>query len=659
MPDANTIHGWAPLEALARILNLRGRNISLQELRESYPENLDASTLAQAIEVQGLAARAVKIRPADLDQLELPTLIQMKKGDWTVLVGHGKGYWTVDGAHGPNRIPSDALLDHLDGWAIEVGDHFSEDCGFWRRVLILIGRHRRTLARVGIAALCMQAMALLPPQLTRLIFDRALPQRAPSLLAILAIAAVLVAGFQAWVGWLRERILLSLETRLDLDLERDFLGHLLRLPFPALNSKTLGELLQGFSGLSAAREVVTGSALGAILDGATAASYLVVLVIMMPGPAILVFIVATLMAVLTLAVGLLQMRQQRLEVRARAEEQGFLSEILNGVATIKAAGAEERGLLRWLDLLSKEYRLGLRRMRVGLWPEVGLDALRQSVNAAILVWGGYAVLQSRVGLGSLMAFVQMSSAFLTASMNLANAYLAFVVLHPQLAPAVEVLEIEPSSRALPSSALPLRGPVLLEGVWFRYESKGPWVVKDRDLKVEPGEVYHLQGPSGCGKSTLLRLIAGLYTPDQGSISIGGQAPPAASGSYIYLPQVVQLFGGSILDNLSLLSGHATVDQLLETAEQTGLQELLDRLPMGLNTILPPGGGNFSGGQRQLIALTAVLASRRPLLLLDEAMSNLDWLSQKRINQSAEFAGKTIIYTSHEHTLRRTQRISVA
>ncbi|HTL99239.1 MAG TPA: ATP-binding cassette domain-containing protein, partial [Holophagaceae bacterium] len=271
----------------------------------------------------------------------------------------------------------------------------------------------------------------------------------------------------------------------------------------------------------------------------------------------------------------------------------------------------------------------------------------------------YLVLQSEAGLGTLVAFVQMSSAFLSAFLNLANAYLAFVVLRPQLAPAVEVLEVETRPRVLPALARPLTGPVLVEGVWFRYEPKGPWVLKDSELRVEPGQVKHVQGPSGCGKSTLLRLIAGLYEPDQGNISIGGRPPASASGSLIYLPQFVQIYGGSILENLKLLSGQASLDRLLETAEQTGLQELLDHLPMGLETILPPGGGSVSGGQRQLIALTAVMASQRPLLLLDEAMSNLDWLSQKRINHCAELVGKTIVYTSHEHTLRRERRVSVA
>lgn len=652
MSKAPTLKGLPPLEAMVCILAQRGRRVSQQELRETCPDELDPSSLAQALETHGLAARMVKIRPEDLHHLSLPALLQIEGDSWILLQECKNKNWVVEGASGSSFISSEELLSALSGVALEVDEPFPEILGFWPRVLALLARHRRVLMRVVFAAFCMQALALLIPQLTRLIMDRALPQRAPSLLVTLAVAAILVSGFQAWVGWLRERTLLYLETRLDLNLEKGFLDHLLHLPFLLLNRKTFGELMQGFSGLSAAREVATGSALGAILDGLTAASYLVVLMLTMPGPAGLVLVVAIFMACLTIAVGHLQMRQQRLEVKARSKEQGFLAELLNGIATVKAAGAEKRGISHWLALVREEYLLGLRRMRIGLWSEVGLDALRQGMNVAILVWGGYMVLQSEAGLGTLMAFLQMSLAFLGAFLNLSNAYLALVVLRPQLAPAVEVLEVEARSRAPRLTARPLKGPVLAEGVWFRYESKGPWVLKECALRVEPGEAHHIQGPSGSGKSTLLRLIAGLYTPDQGSISIGGQPPASTAGSVAYLPQFVQLYGGSILENLKILSGQASLDRLMEAAEQTGLHSLLDQLPMGLNTVLPPGGGNFSGGERQLIALTAVLASQPPLLLLDEAMSNLDWLSQNRIKKSTELSGKTIIYTSHEHALRQ-------
>jgi ABC-type bacteriocin/lantibiotic exporter with double-glycine peptidase domain len=175
-------------------------------------------------------------------------------------------------------------------------------------------------------------------------------------------------------------------------------------------------------------------------------------------------------------------------------------------------------------------------------------------------------------------------------------------------------------------------------------------LKGYSLRVELGERRWIHAPSGFGKSTLLRIIAGLYPPDQGLVSVGGLAPADAKSQLVYLPQFVQLYGGSILENLRLLSGGANHDRLMAAAETTGLGQLAQTLPMGYNTVLPQGGGSLSGGQRQLVALTAVMASDRKLLLLDEAMANLDWMSRDWLHQSDWFRDRTIIYASHEARL---------
>ncbi len=119
-------------------------------------------------------------------------------------------------------------------------------------------------------------------------------------------------------------------------------------------------------------------------------------------------------------------------------------------------------------------------------------------------------------------------------------------------------------------------------------------------------------------------------------------------SCFYLPQFTQIYAGSILDNLRFLSGGGVdYDCLMEAAEATGLDDLVGALPMGYDTLLAQGGANLSGGQRQLVALTAVMASDRRLVLLDEAMANLDWVSRAWLHGSPWFRDKTVIYASHD------------
>jgi ATP-binding cassette subfamily B protein len=177
---------------------------------------------------------------------------------------------------------------------------------------------------------------------------------------------------------------------------------------------------------------------------------------------------------------------------------------------------------------------------------------------------------------------------------------------------------------------------------------------DYNLSVAPGAVIHLDGPSGSGKTTVLRLIAGLHEPQLGQIRVFGQRPRQSRHSIYYLPQRVHLFDGTILDNLSILSG-AEAEQLRVAAVCTHLDEWVSTLPLGYDTPIRAGANNLSGGQRQLIAVTAAIASHRPLLLLDEALANLDRPTQARLIRDDVLAGRTVIMVTHHDTVANHRR----
>lgn len=644
---ADTLCGYSPERGLHRLLELRGEVCTHQELREQAAGAFDLEALLRLLQRHGIEARPVRTQTADLAHLDLPTLVRQGEDAWLILRSASPNGFLVEGADGSRELSLQALGEIQDGWALELRLALPRTKSLWRAALVLVGRHQRTILHVAGASLGLQVLALVSPQLTRLAMDRALPEGGGSLLGLVAMGMILVALFQAWVGWLRQRTLLFLETRLEVGLAQDFLSHVLSLPFPFLHKRSLGDMLQAHAGLEAAQNLLTERLLGSVLDGLLAFLYLGVMAASLPGPTVAVVIVTLVMLLLVLAVGRLQENFQRREVEAQIRERGFLVELLKGVATLKAAGAEGPILRRWLGMLGDELGLSLGRQRVGLWSEVGLDGLRQGLTVAILIWGGSLVLDGTTRVGSLMAFAQMSSAFLGAVLGLAQAYLSLRVLKPQLAKVTEYLEVDPEPQGDLGPAKPLAGAVHLEDVWFRYGPEHPWVLKGYNLQVEPGEKRWIHAPSGFGKSTLLRVIAGLCPAERGLIHIGGLDPVDAKNQMIYLPQFVQLYGGSILENLRLLSGGATHDRLMAVAETTGLDRLVETLPMRYNTVLPQGGGSLSGGQRQLVALTAVMASNRNLMLLDEAMANLDWISRSWLHQSEWFKDKTVIYASHE------------
>ena len=115
----------------------------------------------------------------------------------------------------------------------------------------------------------------------------------------------------------------------------------------------------------------------------------------------------------------------------------------------------------------------------------------------------------------------------------------------------------------------------------------------------------------------------------------------------YMPQNVQIYGSSVIENLAIFSCRAPMEKLMAAAEKSGLAKLVATFPMGYDTVLSYGGGNISGGQRQLILLTAAMATERRVLLLDEAFANLDNVSKAEIMRGDWFGGKTVVYARHE------------
>lgn len=615
-----------------------------------------ADAIVLMLESRGWNSRIVQLSTADIDYLDASSLLQLADRTWVLFrsrIGQDVDLVTDEGRR---RVSIEVLEGQLSGLGIELVQELPAG-NLWRKVGASLLEWRGALMHVALASFMMMALALIPPQLTRLMIDRALPSGADSLLNLLALAVFLVALFRSWTGWLRSVAILYVKSRTEGRLNAGFLTHLLSLPFSFLNRKSQGELLQGFAGLRAAQDLLSERVLAAAFDGIAAILYLVVMFAMLPELTLAVLAAALIMGALAVLSGRVQARLQRKETEAQIRQRDYLLELISGAATIKSSGSEDQRLREWMHRFKRQLLIGLRRSRVALWSDGGIDLASQALTVVLLVWGARLALAGEFTVGGLLAFQQMGGAFLGSFMGLTGIYTTYAVLKPQLEAVTEALSIEPAPKRTRLQSKDLSGPVLLSSVWFRYEPHQPWILRDLSLEVQPGERRWIRGPSGFGKSTILRLIAGIYEPEQGTISIAGKTPADANDCMIYLPQFVQLYGTSILENLRIFSGGATRKRLMEAAEASGLYKLISSLPMGYETAMPSSGTTLSGGERQLVALTAIMASNRSLILLDEGLANVDWLSRFWIAHSSWFDGKTIIYASHDTAFGEDSKMS--
>jgi ATP-binding cassette subfamily B protein len=647
MRDAAGLPGLSAELALWRLLAARGTSVPLTQVRERLAGDDSPASIQATLAQYDVAARAVWIeRTEALSALELPTLLELREGGWIVLRLLKRGVATVEDAQGVRRVALAALWPRLSGQALEFSLRLPDGAGLWARLVLLLGAHRRVLVQFALASVALQLLVASTPELTGLAMGRALPDGALGLLQLVAAGVLAAAVVSGLIAWLRERTVLYLLTRVEVILKQGVLEHVLRLPFAELQRRTLGQLMQTFYGITSARTLVAERALGALFDGVLAIGFLLLMAVKLPQPTLALVLVAVLMLLVAAFVGRAQARLQLDEVSAQASQRGYLTELIAGISTIKAAGAERPCQRQWLDRFDRELALTLRRNRVGLWSEVGLQTGRSAASMGLLLWGGHAALQGEVGIGTLFSFLLLAECFLTAFMGMLSTLLLLVVASRQLTGAVEVLQLAPLPVAHGAAKRRVPGPIEMKDVWFRYAADGPWVLQGYELRVEAGEKFRLEGPSGCGKSTILRLLAGLYVPERGTISVGGYEVRPGSPPGLYLPQFVQLNAGSILDNLRSLSGGASVERLFEAAQVTGFDPFARSLAMGYHTPLPHGGRTLSGGQRQLLALTAALASEGSVLLLDEPMANIDPVTQAHLAELVARESRTIVSVSH-------------
>lgn len=596
----------------------------------------------------GVHARFARIDMQEMRHVQLPTLVRLKDARWLLVVRSGwRGVAARDGSGRVHEIPLKTFAQSFDGLVLDRIPELPPGNTLWSRVLRLVWAHRNILYQVGVLALLVQGLSLITPQLARILVDRAFPDDASSLLLVIVMGMVFVALFQAWFGWLERRVAQHLQTRLDAVLERGLLVHVMRLSYQYLEKKTLGQLMQGFEGVASIRDLVTGQALTAILGGVTALAFLILMGQLMPAPTLLVAIIGIVTLALVIVAGRRQETIQQHFVESLVRERGAAAEIFTHIGMLKAAGAEHRRVDRWLELLRREREIGLHGERITHATHVAIDLFGQLQIQGLWIWGGLRVLEGSLQLGELIAFTLMAGAFHAAIGNLGRTIVTVWAAKPHLRETQLLLEQKPLPLSPPLATPLAPGAIEIRDLWFRYSDGLPWIFSGLNMVVQPGEFRHIAGPSGFGKSTLLKLVAGLYAPARGSIRIAGHAPQAAGELMVYLPQFVRLFNASILENLRIFSGGAPFGQLMTAAELTGLSQLVGDLPMGFDTLLAQGGENFSGGQRQLIAITAVLASAKPVLLLDEALANLDSLRQAGLVHSPLFKSKTILYTSHD------------
>ena len=592
------------------------------------------------------------------------TLIELKGGD-TVYLPAGAIVALEDGAFATvfAPFPGGAILEAPDGRrlrsgtgkqrprrALDIRSSAPEGTKLVSGILSRIRREPHTTRAIAMstgASLAIVALAIAAPILTHIALGIALPARAEQKLTLVAVAIAVLGLQTGYVNWLRGRAHLFLSTKLSEMASVDVVSHMVRQPFARLRNIDVGYGRQAATSAASAAEAIP-TLVPQFVDVLLAAAFLAYTFVLDPMTAG----VAGGTGVVIVAVGMINGRRRRSTRRQLLErtrtEQRALFETIVGIETVKSESVEGRMLARWLDALLAEEQVALDlRLQASTFATL-LVALERIAFAAALLLMARRCLAGAASVVDLIVAIQASVTFIAAIRRLAELPAALSDYRANIERAEEALAdpIEKSG----GGQRPAEGDgpaVLMRDVWFRYEPEAPWVIRGFHLVVEPGESVMLSWPSGAGKSTLLRLLSGLLTPSRGDALVFGVDAARARRMVTYIPQTATLVPMSVMDNLRILSRGAPPQRILEAARTTGLYEIVSGWGMGMETVLAFGGANLSAGQRQLVLLTAAVASHCPFVLLDEALAHIDLKMRASLDIAKLFAGRTVISIVHD------------
>lgn len=647
---------------LAMVLGHHGKTVRLDAVRDVAGvsgRGLNAGTLLEVGRHFGLRGRGVKVADVEfLRFLEPGAILHWRFKHFVVFERLGRRHvWIVDPAAGRRRVPRAEVARSFTGIALtfEPGPDFEPGgrrrSGVGRYVRQILGQSG-LVSRILVATLLLQVLALSVPLLTGVLVDRVVPRADYDLLRILAAGLAGLAGFQLLSALVRSFLLLHLRTRLEARMSLEFLDHLVELPYKFFQLRPTGDLMMRLNSHATVREILTTAGISGVLDGGMATLYLVLLLL---ADLEIGLVVAGLGAV-RVALFLFTRRRHRdlmsASLEAQAESRSYQVQMLEGIATLKASGAERRAVDHFANLFVDELNVTLSRGRLDAAVNAILDALATASPLVVLLYGGHQVLSGELTLGMMLALAALAQGFLGPLSTLVSTLFQLQLLGSYLDRIDDVMEAPvEQDDARPRGAPVLRGRVAIEGVTFRYGALQPPAVEDVSVEIEPGQVVAVVGLSGSGKSTLANLLAGLYRPDSGRILYDGRDLDELDLRRLrsqlgYVPQNPFVFAATLRENIALGDPSLPLPRLQEAARQAAIHDEIAAMPLGYETRVASRGASLSGGQLQRVALARALASRPKILILDEATSALDALTEERVYRNLEALRATRIVIAH-------------
>ncbi|GHG64405.1 peptidase C39 [Streptomyces glebosus] len=638
---------------------------------EAGRDGLGAKQLSDFLRSRGMQTKAFRVKSLDaLAQFTAPVILYWEDYHFLVLEKFdGRTATVMDPAVGRRRLTREELAAGFSDIVIaaEPGPGFARQhqaaTKDWRTVPLFAERSVARIALVAVLSLSGYLAVLGIPALTKWAVDRQTQWQDLSDISLVA-GAVGVAALGYLLLWLmRVAVLSSLIAVMGRHLMSHTFRKLLSLPYKFFNTRQPGELLFRLNTVNAVRDLLSSRIAQGILDIGTLVCISVYLFIAEWRIGLMATVLFALNAVYLWATRTRVKEVTDAEISQLGRSQSTQLDAIVSIPTIKMGGYAQQFADEWATVYTSSLDAMKKRMRLQQGWIAGVATTTQMFGPMVLLLASlYFVSHGIVSLGSAIAIQSVSATYFSMTTSVFQMFTEFTEASRYMARLSDITahESEDSGgriRKLDDASITLRE------VQFRYTRHAAPVIDGVSLHIPAGSRVALVGASGSGKSTLGRLVCGLHDPAGGAIEFGGRAMPEYDKDFLrrqigYIPQEVHLHNRTILENLTL-GQDISPETVRAYCSEVGILDFVDALPMGLKTLVSELGANFSGGQRQRLAIVRTLLQKPEIIVMDEATASLDTINERRVTKLIEESGATQVIIAHRlATIRNADCIYV-
>ena len=666
--------------SLAIILAHYKHYVSLEELRITVGVNRDgsnASSVAKAARSYGLEAKGKRLDFDSLQNVNLPCILFWGFSHFLVLEGFEKDtFFLNDPASGRRSVDKAEFSKQFTGIGIEVspGPEFIKTGGppsIFSGLLSRFHGMKKALSFVLLAGIFLVIPGILLPGFSKIYVDDVLMDGRTNWLPPLLLAMGATAVIRMALTWIQQYYLLRMETKLSISMSFKFLNHVMKLPSNFFFMRYAGDI---------ASRVQSNDKVANLLSGQLANSAIsCVMIVFYAGAMLMYDVPLTLIGIGCVIIILyilkkftrLRVDESRKLQQEIGKQYGVLMSGLSTIESLKASGREDEFFENWAGHQAKSVNSQQQLSVFSAWLNTAPMFLQTALLTAIILgFGGYQVMEGSLTIGGLIALQSLMASFIAPANKLVSLGQEIQTIQADLARLDDVLHcdvdprLELQNTQIDNSLCKLSGTVEVHNISFGYAPNDPPLIEGLSFTLKPGSRIALVGTSGSGKSTIGKLIAGLYTPWTGKIDFDGKPIHALStqlfsSSFSVVDQNINLFEGTIRENLSFWDATIPDSRLIQAATDACIIEEISRRPGGLDSIVAEHAMNFSGGQRQRLEIARAIATDPSILIMDEATSALDPTTEKRIDSNLRERGCSCIIVAHRlSTIRDADEIIV-